>query len=500
MSVTQVSRIPFVSSEVIMIRTGLVIPAATLAAVFLAPPVSRRHQGGDLGRRITSAPDGLVKMSYASRDGICGDGRTFIADGTSGGPGYDVWFAGGMSVSGANTDIASRCARGPVRLLLVVRDHRVVDVQPFVGPPSSATERAGTELGTVPVADVSRYLLDLAGRGDDHSASNAILAASLADSVRIAGTLAAMAQNKALRSSVREGALKWAGRVGVREGDRAAARVARTIVEDRDDQADVRERAVRVIGEEPDGPAYLRTLYRRLDEPALRERIVRVVAESGTKDDMDWIRGIALDRAERTSIRERAVRELGEDSNSRALRELYDKLEEPSLKERVIRAMADIGDAESRRWLRDLVGKSTEPVDVRERAIRSLAEQGDITYLRSAYGSLNDDALRERVLRSVAEAGGTDAMRWLAGIARDSTESSSLRDRAVRSLAEAGAPTPELVALYDAIPDRGVRERLVSVLAERGDRTARDKLRAIATDDPDEGLRQRAVRKLTESR
>ena len=45
-----------------------------------------------------------------------------------------------------------------------------------------------------------------------------------------------------------------------------------------------------------------------------------------------------------------------------------------------------------------------------------------------------------------------------------------------------------------------MRERLVSLLAERGDRVARDKLRAIATNDPDEGLRQRAVRKLAESR
>ena len=106
-----------------MIRTGLVIPAATLAAVFLAPPPYRFRQGGDLARRITGAPDGLVKMSYASRDGICGDGRTFIADGTSSGRGYDVWFAGGVSVSGTNTDFASRCTRGPVRLLLVVRDH-----------------------------------------------------------------------------------------------------------------------------------------------------------------------------------------------------------------------------------------------------------------------------------------------------------------------------------------------------------------------------------------
>jgi hypothetical protein len=419
-----------------MIRTGLALVAVALTTAFFGPPPP---QGGDLARRITGAPDGLVKMSYASRDGVCGDGRTFIADGTSQGRGYDVWFQGGMSMSGTNNgDFASRCTRGPVRLLLVVRDHRVIDVQPFVGPASAATDRAGTELGTVPVTDISRYLLDLAGRGDEHSASNAILAASLADSVRIAATLAAMAQNKALASSVREGALKWAGRVGTREGDRTATRVARKIVEDQDDQADVRERAVRVIGEESDGPAYLRSLYRRLDEPTLRERIVRVVAEDGTKDDMDWIRGIALDRTERASIRERAVRELADDSDSRALRELYDKLDEPSLKERVIRVMADVGDAESRRWLRDLVGKDAESV--------------------------------------------------------------ALRERAVRSLAEAGAPTTELVTLYDAVPDRTVRDRLVSVLAERGDRAARDKLRAIATNDPDEGLRQRAVRKLAESR
>jgi hypothetical protein len=65
-----------------------------------APPP---QQGGDLARRIGGAPDGLVKMTFASRDGVCGDGRTFIADGTSQGRGYDVWFQGGMSTSGTNS-------------------------------------------------------------------------------------------------------------------------------------------------------------------------------------------------------------------------------------------------------------------------------------------------------------------------------------------------------------------------------------------------------------
>lgn len=416
-----------------MIRTGLTIGAATIAAAIFAPPP---FQGSDLARRVSAAPDGLVKMTYASRDGICGDGRSFIADAASSSREYDVWFAGGMSVTGSMGDLRARCEHGPVRLMLVVRDHRVIDVQPFVGPSSAATERPGTDLGSVSAPVASRYLLDLAAHGRPDDARNAILAASVADSVRVSPLLAAMARDKSLAGEARESALSWLGRVAPREGDRDALRVARTIAGDRDDQTDVRERAIRVIGEDDDGATYLRTLYSGLDEPTLRERVVRVIGERGTKADMDWVRDVALDRSQRTSVRERAVRVFGEASDSRALRELYVRLDEPALRERVIRAVAEIGDRESRQWLRDIVERPTEP--------------------------------------------------------------SELRDRAVRSLAEAGVTTEELVSLYDSVSDRAVRDRLVNVLAERGDRTAREKLRSIATDDPDEDLRRRATRKLTD--
>ena len=490
-----------------MLRTGLFIAGAYLTtAIFAPPPFHSRlfrgihFQGSDLGRRVTSAPDGLVKMTYAARDGICGDGRSFIADASSTTRGYDVWFADGMSMSGSMSDLGARCIHGPVRLLLVVRDRRVVDVQPFVGPSSPATERAGTELGTVATADVSRYLLDLAANGREETARNAILAASVADSVKIASRLADMARNKSLNSSVRESALKWVGRVGTREGDRNAMGVARTIAENRQDQTDIRERAIRVIGEYDGDVAYLKSLYPRLEEPSLRERVVRVVGENGTKTDLDWIRTIALDAKERTSIRERAVRVLGESSDSRSLRELYDKLDDPSLRERVIRTMADVGDSESRRWLREIVERKTESTSLRERAIRSLAEQGDVAYLRSVYPKLDEESLQERIIRSVAEAGGSETTAWLKGIVRDPKESSGLRERAVRSLAESGAPTAELISLYDAVTDRSVRDRLVSILAERGDKAARDKLKSIATGDPDEDLRRRATRKLAESK
>jgi len=244
--------------------------------------------------------------------------------------------------------------------------------------------------------------------------------------------------------------------------------------------------------------AYLRSLYPRLDEPTLRERVVRVVGENGSKAELEWIRTIALDRNERTSVRERAVRVLGESSDSRSLRELYEKLDDPSLRERVIRSVAEIGDSESRRWLRGIVERSSESAALRERAIRSLAEQGDEAYLRSVYPKLDDEGLRERIIKSVTEGGGSETTAWLKGIVRDPKENSGLRERAVRSLAESGVPTADLVALYDSVSDRAVRDRLVNILAERGDRAARDKLRSIATDDPDEDLRRRATRKLAE--
>ena len=480
----------FGPSVALALATALVTPLPTLSA-----------QNSDIARRVASAPDGLVKMTYAVRDGVCGDGRSFIAEATSAARGYDAWFLDGMSMTGAGGDIGARCLAGPARLLLVVRDRRVVAVQPFVGPSSPATDRPGLDLGTVAVADVSRYLLDLAAQGREDLARNAILGATIADSVRVARPLGAIARNKSLAPSVRESALRWVGRAAIRENDTDALRVARAIAEDGDDRTEVRERAIRVIGEqEPEGATYLRGLYARVSEVSLRERIIRVAGEAGTSADIAWVRGIALDRSERSSLRERAVRVIAEASNARALRELYNELEEPTLRERVLRSVAEVGDTESRNWLRQIVERGTESQTIRDRAIRTLAEMGDFTYLRSAYRTLGDDDLRERILRSVAEGGGSETQGWLREVVRDSKERSALRDRAVRSLAESGAPTSELIALYDGVADRTVRDRLVSLLAERGDRAARDKLRSIAADDPDEDLRRRAVRKLAESR
>lgn len=53
-----------------------------------------------------------------------------------------------------------------------------------------------------------------------------------------------------------------------------------------------------------------------------------------------------------------------------------------------------------------------------------------------------------------------------------------------------------MAQLYDSIQDADVRDRLIRLLAERGDRAARSKLAAIAAGDPNPDLRERARREI----
>jgi hypothetical protein len=66
-------------------------------------------------------------------------------------------------------------------------------------------------------------------------------------------------------------------------------------------------------------------------------------------------------------------------------------------------------------------------------------------------------------------------------------------------LAESGTRTADLAGLYDTIADRELRVRLIKLLGERGDRAARDKLAAIARNDPDQDLRRQALKRLAET-
>jgi len=146
-------------------------------------------------------------------------------------------------------------------------------------------------------------------------------------------------------------------------------------------------------------------------------------------------------------------------------------------------------------WVRGVALDAGEPVALRERAIRVLAERGRGAVLRELYPRLERVELQERVVRAIAERNDAEAAAWLARIVLDERAQPALRDRAVRALAEHGAPSGELASLYDRVTSTAVKQRLIRVLAERKDAGAADKLSAIAGSDPDPALRSEATRR-----
>lgn len=447
-----------------------------------------------LGQRIANIRDGTATFSYAARPDVCGDGRTVILRQLD--PSADVaYFSDGISTSGTWIEQLRSCTTGPVRVRLTVQDHRIVTLWPAVGG-SGAESPADVTLGAVGTSEAALWLIDLARSAPEQTASRALLSAALADSVRIATRIFAIALDRSLAAVNREQGLKWATRVAAREGNDTIDAGVRAIAADEREDQDVRERAIRVVVH-PQDDAFLRDLYGRAKPDALKERIIRELAESGAPENADWIIRVALDEHEPLDLRDRAIRVLGEDLHQvDRVRALYPRLSEADLKDRAVRVVGEAGGAGSIQWIERVAENSAEPIDVRDRAIRLLGEQGEMVYLRRIYSHLDVTDLKNRVLQAIGETGGAENLQFLRRVALDGQENEDLRDRALKAIAEAGVRSQDLIALYDTIGDQSLRYRLINLMAERGDVTCRDKLAQIVQSDPDPDLREHARRRL----
>lgn len=467
--------------------------ATTALLLLLAWPA--RSSAQSLPSRIDRVPDGVIRLSFAARAGVCGDGR-FIGEDAPDGFRIHTFWDHGYSIQTLE-HVQPECEAGPLRLVVEKAGGRVRDLHAAVGVRWLADDDA-VDLGLVPAAEAAAWLLDVAPALDqDDDVRVAFLAASVADSAGIARRLMALARDARAPRHVREQALRFLAGAATREGLAAQAdETLRTIAADGTEPAPIRERAVRVLPGSPSNDRFLRDLYGRITDTGVRERILRRLGALQTDENTRWIRDVALDARQPLGLRERAVRVIGEEMERPAeVRALYSQLDEPALKERVLRVAVE-HDLASSGWVRDVASSAAEPVSVRERAIRLLGERGDIASVRALYTGLDDMGLRERALRTVGEHAHAEGLEWVEQVALDRAEAPALRERAVRILAERGMGTAELSRLYDRVDSRAVRERLIRIFAERHDRPAVAKLEAIAAGDPDPTLRRSALRRL----
>lgn len=471
-------------------------PVFACLAIISTACTSPAQSAENLTARIAAAPSGTIAFTYPARANVCGDGSTFIAE-FVGPVSQNIYTRNGTNFTNiGDSSFRDRCVEGPVRIVVSKRAGEVVDMFAYVG---GTGRPVNTDLGAVTAQEAANYLLNLARRLPE-IANDAFMAAQLGEGARISVALLEHARDQRLSSTVRESAVKWIGRVADREGTNDEVLPAlRTIAMRDDEQLNVRERAVRALGDQSRGDTELRSIYSRLDQPQLRERAVRVFAEVGGNVNTEFIRKLAVDAGESTDVRERAVRVLGEElGRLDIVRALYPQLDRSELRVRAVRAVAEHLTSESAQWIRSIAENENEHHDIRDRAIRTLGEAGYIGQLRTMYASLTDDDLKSRVLRAAGEHGSNADLAWVEQVAADEREAADLRDRAARVLTEHGVATSKLVVLYDRVESYQLQDRLLRLIAERGDKDAVDHLIKVARSDTGD-LRRRAVKLLAES-
>jgi len=212
-----------------------------LVVMLIAVPLA----GQGLPARIAAAPDGTVRMSFAARPSVCGNGRNVIAlDCSSGRCGHQtIMFDGHYE----GDEVEYDCEPGPVRVSLTVRKGTVQALRCYVGGRWVTRPGASvTDLGTVSSRDATDFLLDLARGPDGRVGEDAILPAILADSVTVWPTLLKLARDDRVSRRARRQAVFWLGQAA---GD-AATRGLADLVDDGGVDREVKEQAVFALSQQ----------------------------------------------------------------------------------------------------------------------------------------------------------------------------------------------------------------------------------------------------------
>jgi len=227
----------------------------------------------NLEKRVSSAPDGTVRFSYAAKPGVYGNGRNRISwecrDGNC--RHNQTWD------NDENNDWDTPCDSGPVRVALSKRDGKVYDLRVYVGG-EWRTSTSATDLGMIGTKDATGYLLALATRDDSRASEKAIFASILADSVTIWPDLLKIAKKEDASRKVRRSAVFWLGQAA---GD-AATRGLSDLVDDNNADREVRETAVFALSQRPhdEGVPALITIARKNPDPELRRKAIFWLGQS----------------------------------------------------------------------------------------------------------------------------------------------------------------------------------------------------------------------------
>lgn len=235
-----------------MILTRAIL--GVLGLIVVASLVPRLSEAQSLSQRVNAVEAGKVRFTFAAKPGICGMNNSISRGGSS----RHTW----SSDLSADVEYATECSKSPVRVVIELRDRQVSRLRTYVGgqwrPASNAVD-----LGAVSVKDASDYLLSLAATRTTGVGHQAIMSATLADSVTVWPRLVRLAKDESVPSSTRKQALFW---LGQEAGERVAPG------ESSDPDSEVKKQAVFALSQRRNGESVptLIEVARRNRDPEVR--------------------------------------------------------------------------------------------------------------------------------------------------------------------------------------------------------------------------------------
>lgn len=269
--------------------------------------------------------------------------------------------------------------------------------------------------------------------------------------------------------------------------------------EDDDDIKVAALNALQQMDAERAAPVLRKVLSRRdSGSVCLRRKAVFLVAQQQPQGAEETLLEAARHDPD-SEVREQAVfwlSQVGTERSVAALDSIVRTSTDPNLQEKAVFALSQEGSPAAINALRAYAERSDVPDDAREKAIFWLGQSGtpdNAVFLQSLYGRLQNEELKKKVLFSISQMETKEGGRWLIGVARSEKETPELRKQALFWAQQCDVPTSEFAGLYSASQDLAMREQVIFVLSQRGDKAAADKLVEIAKADPDRELRKKAL-------
>lgn len=214
--------------------TGLVVVAT------LFP---RRADAQSVARRVATVRDGKVRMAFAARPDVCGWGNSISR-------GRNTRLNWGSSDETPDVEYDTECSQTPVRVVLYMESGNVAKVKTYVGGRWRPATSGVVDIGTISVRDATDYLLGLAATAHGSASRDAILPATLADSVVTWPSLFRIARNEDRPRETRRQALFWIGQAA---GDRIGR--GRESLDKEDVDTELKKQAVFALSQRKNGEA-----------------------------------------------------------------------------------------------------------------------------------------------------------------------------------------------------------------------------------------------------